>query len=200
MPPETLAIKLRQARGAMSLAEAAQLSEIPEERIRMYEEGLRRPYGKTLRRLADVYGVRVAELVGPGQVMRPRGRAPDVRRRRRIVASREEGLPIAVPVEVSEGETVRVVIELVVRRRESQTPVEDTPVGREDEPRPDRLLAPGPQPMPPDEEDEGGAAVGEREETPGVRRLRLADDVGRQPRDPILELKRAYSDFRHKKK
>jgi hypothetical protein len=44
MSPESLAIKLRQARGAMSLAEAAEQSEIPEERIRMYEEGARRPY------------------------------------------------------------------------------------------------------------------------------------------------------------
>src|SRR5512142_2349975 len=99
MSPESLPIKLRQARGAMSLAEAAEVSEIPEERIRMYEEGVRRPYGKTLRRLADVYGVRVAELVGSGQVMRARSRAPEVRRRRRRIAMpTEEGVPIALPL------------------------------------------------------------------------------------------------------
>src|SRR5512135_1622539 len=120
MSPESLPIKLRQARGAMSLAEAAELSEIPEERIRMYEEGVRRPYGKTLRRLADVYGVRVAELVGSGQVVRARRQPSDVRRRRRRISGpAENGVPIAVPLEVEEGQTVRLVIELVVKRREA---------------------------------------------------------------------------------
>lgn len=202
MSPETLAIKLRQARGAMSLVEAAQLSEIPEERIRMYEEGVRRPYGKTLRRLADVYGVRVAELVGPGQVTRARGRAPEVRRRRRIVA-REEGSAIAVPVEVTEGETVRLVIELVVRRREGAAPLEDGPVKQEGggalvEP----LRVPSSPPTPSRGEPGDARAVGERgvEAEPAIRRLRLADEPGRQPRDPILELRQAYRDFRHKKK
>lgn len=198
MSPESLAIKLRQARGAMSLAEAAELSEIPEERIRMYEEGVRRPYGKTLRRLADVYGVRVAELAGPGQVVRTRARAPEVRRRRRRIAvPADESSSISVPIEVAEGQTVRLVIELVVKRREQEIVDEDYPAYAADSPR--RAEAPHPEPV----DDEASEPVrepqAEAEQPAGVRRLRLAEESPRAPRDPILELKRAYSDFRHKK-
>ncbi|HEX9107447.1 MAG TPA: helix-turn-helix transcriptional regulator [Longimicrobiales bacterium] len=205
MSPDSLPIKLRQARGAMSLAEAAEQSEIPEERIRMYEEGVRRPYGKTLRRLADVYGVRVAELVGSGQALAGRSRAPEVRRRRRrIVASAEEGAPIAVPLEVSEGQTVRLVIELVVRRRESEAPqdevVEERPLAR----RP-RLEEPSarvaePQAARPLEAAAGGMVAPGAGGSDLGRRPRVLEEVSRQPLDPINELKRAYRDFRHKKK
>ena len=200
MPGESLAIKLRQARGAMSLAEAAEQSEIPEERIRMYEEGVRRPYGKTLRRLADVYGLRVAELVGAavGRVIRPRPRAQEVRRRRRrITATAEEGSTISVPLEVAEGQTVRLVIELVVRRRQDEVVDEAYPSYAADGPRqarpssPERLVVEAE--LPPVE-------VNEPERSDFVRRrLRVAEDSPRQTRDPILELKRAYSDFRQKK-
>jgi transcriptional regulator with XRE-family HTH domain len=62
MSPESLPVKLRQARGTMSLARAAELSGVSEARIRLYEEGKRQPYGKTMRRLADTYGVPAAEL------------------------------------------------------------------------------------------------------------------------------------------
>ncbi len=198
MSPESLPIKLRQARGAMSLAEAAEVSGIPEERIRMYEEGVRRPYGKTLRRLADVYGLRVAELVGPGEVTRARSRRAEVRRRRRRIAVSADNAPIAVPLEVAEGQTVRLVIELVVRRRGSETPAaaeeQDVPVVS--------LNGPG-------RREEVPAAVADaleaRSGEPAAKRteksfpLRGPDEMLRQPRDPILELKRAYKDFRHKK-
>jgi len=194
MSPDSLPIKLRQARGARSLLEAAEASDIPEDRIRMYEEGVRRPYGKTLRRLADVYGVRVADLLGGGQVAR--ARAPEVRRRRRRIVVDDVETPIAVPLEVVEGQTVRLVIELVVRRRDSDAGggEEEEDVG-EDEPVAARRL-PEEERESPEVADEPAAARG-----PGAprRRLRLPDAGGRQPLDPILELKRAYSDFRQKR-
>ncbi len=197
MSPDSLPIKLRQARGAMSLAEAAEASEIPEDRIRMYEEGVRRPYGKTLRRLADVYGVRVADLVGVGQVPRARPRAPEVRRRRRRIAVDSAETPISVPLEVAEGQTVRLVIELVVRRRDAEVGAapEDEEAG-EDVGVAARLEAvpAAPAPSPEVEERVAARAGGPR------RRLRLPEPGSRQqPMDPILELKRAYRDFRQKK-
>lgn len=64
MTPESLPVRLRQARGTMSLTDAAEHSGVPADRIRKYEEGGRRPYGKTLRRLAEAYDVPVAELAG----------------------------------------------------------------------------------------------------------------------------------------
>ncbi len=201
MSPDSLPIKLRQARGAMSLTEAAEAADIPEDRIRMYEEGVRRPYGKTLRRLADVYGVRVADLLGTGQVARARSRTPEVRRRRRRITVDNVDAPIAVPLEVAEGQTVRLVIELVVRRREGEAgaPEEDEEV--EGEAVAARRLEPvaeeEPAPAAPEPEREPAAAKGSGTR----RRLRLPDSGGggRQPLDPILELKRAYRDFRQKK-
>ena len=204
MSPESLAIKLRQARGVMSLAEAAELSEIPEERIRMYEEGLRRPYGKTLRRLADVYGVRVAELVGSGQVVRGRGRSPEVRRRRRRIATPlVDGapivVPIAVPLEVAEGQTVRLVIEFVVRRLGAET-LEDEATADEEERAPARVEEPRTRDAVPEAarpaSTGGMLALGGPD---ALRRPRALEDVPRQLRDPIVELKQAYRDFRHKK-
>ena len=199
MSPESLPIKLRQARGAMSLVEAAEVSGIPEERIRMYEEGVRRPYGKTLRRLADVYGLRVAELVGPGQVARPRSRRADVRRRRRRIAISSDDTPIAVPLEVAEGQTVRLVIELVVRRRASDSAgageEEDVPVVSLNGPlRREEVAAGVPEAL---EARAPAEPAGRRAEQ--AHGLRGTDEMLRQPRDPILELKRAYKDFRHKK-
>ncbi len=199
MSPESLPIKLRQARGAMSLAEAAEVSGIPEERIRMYEEGVRRPYGKTLRRLADVYGLRVAELVGPGQVGRPRSRRADVRRRRRRIAISSDDTPIAVPLEVAEGQTVRLVIELVVRRRGSESAAagdeEDVPVvSLSGPPRREEVAVGVPEALEARATPEPAARRAEQ-----THALRGPDEMLRQPRDPILELRRAYKDFRHKK-
>lgn len=197
MSPESLPIKLRQARGAMSLTEAAEVSGIPEERIRMYEEGVRRPYGKTLRRLADVYGLRVAELVGPGQAARARTRGAEVRRRRRRIAVPAENAPIAVPLEVTEGQTVRLVIELVVRRREGEVAggeEEDVPVVSLTGPARREEVAAVPEAL----EARGSEPVGAKR-LEGGRHLRRPDEIMRQPRDPILELKRAYKDFRQKK-
>ncbi len=201
MSPESLAIKLRQARGAMTLAEAAELSEIPEERIRMYEEGVRRPYGKTLRRLADIYGVRVAELVGSGRVVRARSRQPEVRRRRRRIAvPAEEGVPIALPLEVREGQTVRLVIERVVRRRESGG-VEDEPAGELELRAPARVehAPPAELELPQPARPASTAGLAARGAEP-LRRPRALEEPSREPADPINELKRAYRDFRHKKR
>lgn len=205
MSPDSLPIKLRQARGAMSLAEAADLSEIPEERIRMYEEGVRRPYGKTLRRLADVYGVRVAELVGSGQVVRARARAPEVRRRRRrIVLPAEEGAPIAVPLEVREGQTVRLVIELVVRRRETERPEDEEVTGEVELRVPPARVEESPGPgldISPPRPASSVAGVAARSAEPLLRGPRALEEPSRgEPGDPINELKRAYRDFRHKKR
>ncbi len=201
MSPESLPIKLRQARGAMSLAEAAEVSEIPEERIRMYEEGVRRPYGKTLRRLADVYGVRVAELVGTGQVVRARRQPTEVRRRRRRIAvPTEEGMPIAVPLEVHEGQTVRLVIELVVKRREAEQLEDEAAGGLELRP-PTRVEEP-PQPaleLPHAARPANAVGLAARGAEP-PRRPRALEEPPRDSRDPITELKRAYRDFRHKKR
>jgi len=197
MSPESLAIKLRQARAAMSLEEAAEQSEIPAERIRMYEEGVRRPYGKTLRRLADVYGVRVAELAGSGPVVRARSRGPAVRRRRRrIVAPVTEGIPIAVPLEVAEGQTVRLVIELFVRRREDQGPVEEAESAERAPARGEEAAA---EPLRDVARPHGGGQAVGGGAPDSLRRPRLLEQPAREPRDPIIELKRAYRDFRHKK-
>lgn len=199
MSPDSLPIKLRQARGAMSLTEAAEAADIPEDRIRMYEEGVRRPYGKTLRRLADVYGVRVADLLGTGQVARSRSRTPEVRRRRRRITVDNVDAPIAVPLEVAEGQTVRLVIELVVRRREA-----DAGAAEEDEEVEGETLAARRVESVAEEEPASAPAAVEREPAAAKgsgprRRLRLPESGGRQPLDPILELKRAYRDFRQQK-
>lgn len=198
MSPESLPVRLRQARGVMSLSEAAALVGIPEDRIRMYEEGVRRPYGKTLRRLADVYGVRVAELLGSGNAVRPARRRPAVRRRRRVeaVAAVAGNGVVSVPVEVTEGQTIRLVIELVVKPRAE--------------------VAPAPAPAEPEEvEAARSAPVVEVPPTAGLAASgagdsitlpqpfaarRRPDGVAGEPMDPILELKRAYRDFRHKKR
>lgn len=185
MSPESLPVKLRQARGSMSIAEAAVSTDIPEDRIRMYEEGVRRPYGKTLRRLADAYGVRVGELLGTGQMIPRRGRAPETRRRRRRVTAEEGGgAVVTIPVEVEEGQTIRLVIELVVHPRGVQATVQEADDDVEAE-----------QAPPPPREEPAGAAV-----TPFPRRFAAVDEAGRQPRDPIVDLKRAYQTFRQKKR
>ncbi len=163
----------------------------------MYEEGVRRPYGKTLRRLADVYGLRVAELVGPGQAARARTRGAEVRRRRRRIAVSADNAPIAVPLEVTEGQTVRLVIELVVRRREGEVVAgeeEDVPVVSLTGPARREEVAAVPEVL----EARGTDPAGAKRLESG-RQLRRPDELMRQPRDPILELKRAYKDFRQKK-
>lgn len=197
MSPESLPVKLRQARGVMSLAEAATLVGIPEDRIRMYEEGVRRPYGKTLRRLADVYGVRVAELLGPGSSLRPARRRPAVRRRRRTetVAAIDETGVVSLPVEVEEGQTIRLVIELVVKPRAAATPLPAEPEEAEDEAAAAVVEPPPVAGLPAP----GGAGDSLVLPQPFAARRR-PDGVSSEPMDPILELKRAYRDFRHKKR
>jgi transcriptional regulator with XRE-family HTH domain len=100
MTPDSMQVRLRQARGAMSLAAAAERSGIPADRIRMYEEGERQAYGKTLRRLAQAYGVSVGELRGktPSGAARSAAggrsetqQARARRRRRRVTASEDGG-------------------------------------------------------------------------------------------------------------
>jgi transcriptional regulator with XRE-family HTH domain len=131
MAPDSLSIRLRRARGSMSLAEASERSGVPMERIRMYEEGERHPYAKTLRRIATAYDVTVAELrKGLESATRGGGTVrPEPRRRRRrpaaapaAPAAATPAMPatahrVEVPVELAAGEDIRVVIELVIRAR-----------------------------------------------------------------------------------
>lgn len=130
MTPESLPVRLRQARGTMSLADAAERSGVPADRIRKYEEGERQPYGKTLRRLAEAYDVAVAELIGDDRGPKRPGRAQTSpppqperkRRRRRRPAAGTPARVVEVPVEAPAGEAVRVVIELVIRPNASLQP------------------------------------------------------------------------------
>lgn len=131
MTSDTLSLKLRQMRGAMSLDEAARRSGVAAKRIRMYEQGERTPYGKTLRRLSQAYGVPVRDLLeGTGETISPipRGSTAGRRRRRRVSASGDSATQaVEIPVQINEGQTVRVVIELNIRqqpvmRTESTTP------------------------------------------------------------------------------
>jgi len=183
MSPESLPIKLRQARGSMSLTEAAERSGVPEERIRMYEDGERRPYGKTLRRLAEAYGIPAAELAG-GVVAESRaGRAkPAVVRRRRRRRAGEAGAVqrIEVPVEVPVDGEVRLVIELVLRAK----PVASRPAPALEVTTPAPARAPA-VPLAP--------AIAARPQHGG------RGNGGRtvnEPRDPLAEFRRAYHDFR----
>lgn len=118
---EALAARLRHARGSLSLSEAASRAGIPETRIRLYEEGVRQPYGKTLRRLAEAYGTPVVELGAPARTPRE-APPPRQRRRRRRVAPTDTGSGlqvIEIPVDIREGEPIRVRLELILRPRSS---------------------------------------------------------------------------------
>lgn len=120
---EILASRLRQARGSLSLSEAASRAGIPEARLRLYEEGARLPYGKTLRRLAEAYGTPVAEL-SPSATPAPAPAAPRQRRRRRRVTPAETGRQvIEIPVDVRDGEPIRLTLELILRPRSAGSAV-----------------------------------------------------------------------------
>ena len=102
-----LSSRLREARGALSINEVSLRTGIPEARIRQYESGARQPYGKTLRRLAQGYGIPIAEL---SPAVMPALPEPQRIRRRRM---RAQGAPdgthvIEIPVDLKEGETIRV--------------------------------------------------------------------------------------------
>ncbi|MBI4543844.1 MAG: helix-turn-helix transcriptional regulator [Gemmatimonadetes bacterium] len=185
MSPESLPVRLRQARGATSLAEATERTGIPAERIRMYEEGERRPYGKTLRLLADAYGTTVAALVGPGDVARPAPGFAARRRRRRRIVGQSAVHSVEVPVEVAEGQVVRVVIELIIRPRAPLHVAEPTAEAAGTGVIPGlgagapALTRPAPEPLP-----AGLPSAGN-----GGRELR-------EPRDQLSEVRRAYKEFR----
>lgn len=120
MTADSLSVKLRQARGAMSLDDAATRSGVTAKRIRMYEQGERSPYGKTLRRLAEAYGVPVRELSEDGRdggPPMPRAVGSPRRRRRRVGGQTGSGEAVEIPVQLGEGQTVRVVIELIIRQQ-----------------------------------------------------------------------------------
>lgn len=192
MSPESLPVKLRQARGSMSLEEAAARSGIPAERIRMYEEGKREPYGKTLRRLAEAYGVPAAELAAATKRSRKTQTTATStvrRRRRRRVAAEQESPRVEVPVEVAEGQSIRVIIELIIRPRAPLTATEPAPTASRAAEPPPALLRPEPTPA-------------------ASRELAVASPPGPNgkpavswPRpDPLEPFKKAYRDFRRERK
>ncbi|MBI4408212.1 MAG: helix-turn-helix transcriptional regulator [Gemmatimonadetes bacterium] len=182
MSSESLAVKLRQARGALSLAEAEARSGVPADRIRMYEEGERQPYGKTLERLAYAYGLPLAELRGAvGEAALP----PAPRRRRRRMRGDTIGRAFEVPLEVAEGQTIRVVLELIIRPKAPMHAAEPTAAA-------------------------GAAASASGSTTPSSQAAagfptRLARERAPlparppEPRDPLSEMRRAYRSFREQK-
>ena len=90
------------------------------------------------------------------------------------------------------------VIELVVRRRESEPGAEeDDEAGEGEGTSTARLEAAREEESGPPEV--GHAPLAARNPGGPRRRLRSPEGGGRQPLDPILELKRAYHDFRQKK-
>lgn len=219
MSPESLPVKLRQARRSMSLAEAAERSGIPEHRIRMYEEGERQPYGKTLKRLAEAYGIPVQEFIGNGGIAaggrRMRSPAPQTRRRRRRPRAplAPVGSTLEIPVEVEAGQAVRLVIELVIRPQSAGLMASGTttdsavPVGSRAEPARERDTE-RPRPEVPSRKDPRPARV------PGFVPAGTANmprppapSASAEPsrstpahRDPLMEFRRAYREFRRDKK
>ena len=89
-------------------------------------------------------------------------------------------------------------IKLVVRRRESEPGAEEDDDAGEGEGTSTARLeaARGEESGPPEA---GRAPLAARNPGGPRRRLRSPEGGGRQPLDPILELKRAYHDFRQKK-
>jgi transcriptional regulator with XRE-family HTH domain len=182
MAPDALPVKLRQARGAMSLADAAERSGISEDRIRSYEEGDRQPYGKTLRRLAQVYGVTAAELAatsGPARSLgvRPKEAPKPLRRRRRRAAAAAAGAPleqrIEIPIDVESSQPIRLVIELILRPNRPLKPT----------------VAPAEHVEPPRAETRP-PAVEAATEAPPSRNGAVPEG------DPLAEIRRAWTDYR----
>jgi len=217
MSPESLPVKLRQLRGTMSLAEAAARAQIPEQRIRMYEEGVRQPYSKTLKRLAEAYGVPVSELTVNGGAPSSRAAPPRTvrrRRRRRRAVFQNGERTVEVPVEVSPGERVRIVLELIVRPSAGQPSEPAKPAATvalqtattADDARGPSLLS-RPQPL--------AASAGPRRSLHAPTGLASAFPEHRRPqghaadgadagnadlRDPLAEFRRAYGEFRRSRR
>ena len=111
-----LASRLREARGELSVTEVSLRTGISEARIRQYESGARHPYGKTLRRLAQGYGIPIAEL-SPAAAPAPQ-EPQRVRRRRMRAQDTADGTHvIEIPVDLKDGESIRLSLELVLRPR-----------------------------------------------------------------------------------
>lgn len=219
MSPESLPVKLRQLRGTMSLAEAAARARIPEQRIRMYEEGVRQPYTKTLKRLAEAYGVPLSELMvnGGAASTRRAAAAPTVRRRRRRrrAVLQEGERSVEVPVEVSPGERVRIVLELIVRPAATQTTDAPRPTptivvpatATVDDVRASPLVT-RPQPSAPPTAPRrtlylagagSGSSFSERPRPQGETGDR-ADGGSSDAHDPLAEFRRAYGEFKRSRR
>jgi transcriptional regulator with XRE-family HTH domain len=218
MSLESLPVKLRKLRGTMSLAEAAERSQIPEYRLRMYEEGVRQPYTKTLKRLAEAYGVPVSELLsngaGPATTAQPltASAVRRRRRRRRVVASGGER-SVEVPVEVSPGERVRIVIELIVRPAAGQSPTAEQPAapavtlttraGEAADP-PHNTPRPAPLESSPRRVLRAPGALqpgrGPGRFPQGHSASESGHDASPDARDPLAEFRRAYGEFRRSRR
>ncbi|HEX7091100.1 MAG TPA: helix-turn-helix transcriptional regulator [Longimicrobiales bacterium] len=220
MSLESLPVKLRQLRGTMSLAEAAERSQIPEYRLRMYEEGVRQPYTKTLKRLAEAYGVPVSELLSNGAA--PATTAQPLtastvrrrRRRRRVVAAGGER-SVEVPVEVRPGERVRIVIELIVRPAAGQSPPEESAAPAAAPAvtlttRSGEAADPPPAPRPASLERAPRRALrapgalapgrGPARFPQGHAASESGHDASPDARDPLAEFRRAYGEFRRSRR
>src|SRR5690606_4904263 len=218
MSPESLPVKLRQLRGTMSLAEAAERAQIPEQRIRMYEEGVRQPYSKTLKRLAEAYGVPVSELTVNGVAPRAPKAAPTrtvrQRRRRRRAVLQDGERSVEVPVEVSPGERARRVIELTVRPAAGQSAAESArpsaavalrtetvAVDAHTAAPPARLQPPAAAAAPrPLHAPAGPAPALHQRRRPQGHAAEGAAAGSSDLRDPLAEFRRAYGEFRRSRK
>ncbi|HWV57599.1 MAG TPA: helix-turn-helix transcriptional regulator [Longimicrobiales bacterium] len=202
MSPDSLPIRLRNARGSMDIAQAAARSGIAAERIKDYESGTRQPYRKTLKRLAAAYGVSISELIGGAASSVVRGR-PRVVRRRRAATSSEAAAPttsLQVPIEA--GGAVRITIELVIRVEPPQAAA--TPE------KPTEEVAAPPVAVVEAQQQNAAAVVAAARRGPqpvqaatSVRPTPPATPIQRQdetPRDPLAAVRRAYTEFRHQKK
>lgn len=217
MSPDSLPIRLRNARGAMDLAEAAARSGISAERIKEYESGTRQPYRKTLKRLALAYGVSLAELVGPAAAgtTAPRLRARQVRRRpaQRETATQDTAASaIQVPVTIGADNDFRIVIELVIRiaadrpEAASGAPTATLEAEPQSTAQPANPPAANPEPTPPPSKVLAASrptpripavATGSRPlGSPSASSDGGSDDSG----DPLAAVRRAYSEFRHQRR
>ena len=206
MSPDSLPIRLRNARGSMDLMQAAARSGIAAERIKEYESGTRQPYRKTLKRLAGAYGVPLSELAGVAGSS-GRNRVRPVRRRRPAAsetANAQQAASGTIQVPVGAGGDVRIVIEVVIRVAspqveatqpdETATESASTPAPAEPRTEPSPVAATttrriGAQTSP--------VPTQKRSVAAGTPTLRKPEDG---PRDPLAGVRRAYSEFRHQKK
>ncbi|HWV57597.1 MAG TPA: helix-turn-helix transcriptional regulator [Longimicrobiales bacterium] len=187
MSPDSLPIKLRRARGSMTLSEAAAKAEISEARIREYEEGTRHPYMKTLKKLAGAYGCTVSELLDSARNSIAVRRSPRRRPRAEINDSSE------APIAAEQGREIRIVIEIVLRTEAAATAVSSAAESHQ-------------ATQPAGNGDTGGVqpAVPPVAETHRPRGRRIpARRFSREPfakdGDPLVEFRRAYREFRERK-